>query len=132
MIRTLLQDEIRKKGLSIRAAAQQIGVAHTTVIRLLDDQSVDLETLRKICSWLNVEVGTILNSPDKTEKSIVEKFSCILQKNPGLHQLFDEYYAKMEYCEISMLDLEEILAFMVFRMYYRKPCAASIVDNMKL
>lgn len=132
MIKTLLQDEIRKKDLSIRAAAQQIGVAHTTVIRLLDDHPVDLETLRKVCSWLNVEVGTILNSPERSEKSIVEKFSCILEKNPNLHQLFDEYYDKMEHYQVSLLDLEEILAFMIFKTYYRKPYAASVVDNLEL
>lgn len=121
MIKMLLKEELRKKGLSARAAAQEIGVAHTTVIRLLDGMPVDLETLRKVCSWLNVDVATILNTPDANEKSLVEKFACILQKNPGLRGLFDEYYDKMEHNEVSLVDLEEIMAFMIFRTYYRKP-----------
>ncbi|PKN99557.1 MAG: hypothetical protein CVU42_07540 [Chloroflexi bacterium HGW-Chloroflexi-4] len=121
MIIMLLKEELKKKGLSARGAALEIGVAHTTIIRLLDGRPVDLETLRKVCSWLNVDVATILNSPDKDEKSLVDKFACILQKNPGLRELFNEYYAKMEHHEVSLLDLEEVLAFMVFRAYYRKP-----------
>lgn len=121
MIIDLLQEEIRKRGLSIRAAAQEIGVAHTTVIRLLDGSPVDLETLRKVCSWLNVEVGTILNTPNGDEKSLADKFAVILQRNPELRKLFDEYYDKMEHSEIDLVDLEEIIAFMVFRAYYKKP-----------
>lgn len=121
MIKKLLVEEMKKKGLSIRAAAREIGIAHTTIIRILDDLPTDLETMKKICLWLNVEVATILNSEDRNEKSLVEKFSIILERNPELHQLFDEYYLKMENKEIELLDLEEILAFMVFRTYYRKP-----------
>lgn len=122
MIIDLLQEEIRKKGLSIRAAAQEIGIAHTTLIRLLNGSPVDLETLRKVCGWLNVEVGTILNTSDSDEKSLTDKFACILQRKPELHELFNEYYEKMEHTEVNLVDLEEILAFMIFRSYYRKPC----------
>ncbi len=120
MIRKLLMDEIKWRGLSVRGAARDIGVAHTTVIRLLDDKPVDLETLRKVCSWLNIEMATILSTPERSEKSLVERFTIILERNPGLYRLFDEYYNKLENFEVNLLDLEEILAFLIFRTYYRK------------
>ena len=121
MIRKLLVDEIKWRGLSVRAAAQEIGVAHTTVIRLLDGKPGDLETMRKVCSWLNVEMATILSSHEKSEKALAEKFAIILERNPGLYQMFEEYYEKLETKEIDLRDLEEILAFLIFRTYYHKP-----------
>lgn len=121
MIKKLMAEEMKKKGLSIRAASQEIGIAHTTIIRILDDLPIDLETMKKICTWLEVDITSVLNTDDRSEKSLIEKFAIILQRNPNLYHLFDEYYSKMEYKEVSMLDLEEILAFMVFRAYYRKP-----------
>jgi len=120
MIRKLLMDEIKWRALSVRGAAREIGVAHTTIIRLLDDMPVDLETLRKVSSWLNIDMATILESPERSEKALVEKFAIVLERNPGLYRLFEEYYEKMENYEIDLLDLEEILAFMIFRTYYRK------------
>lgn len=120
MIRKLLIDEIKWRGLSVRGAAKEIGVAHTTLIRLLDNMPVDLETLRKVCSWLNVEIATVLNSPERSDKGLLEKFTVVLERNPGLYRLFEDYYNKTENSEVSLLDLEEILAFMIFRANYRK------------
>ena len=120
MLRKLLLDEIKWKGLSVRGAADEIGVAEVAIIRLLDDKPVDLETLRKVSSWLNIEMATIFSTPERSEKALVEKFSILLQRNPGLYRLFEEYYDELENCEINLLDLEEILAFLIFRARYRQ------------
>jgi len=120
MIRKLLLDEIKWKGLSVRGAADEIGVTEVAIIRLLDDKPVDLETLRKVSSWLNIEMATIFSTPERSEKALVEKFSILLQRNPGLYRLFEEYYDELDNCEINLLDLEEILAFLIFRTRYRK------------
>jgi len=120
MLRKLLIDEIKWRGLSVRAAAQEIGVAHTTVLRLIEGKPGDLETMRKVCSWLNVEMATILSSHERSEKALAEKFAIIMERNPGLYQMFEGYYEKTETKEIDLRDLEEILAFLIFRTYYRK------------
>jgi transcriptional regulator with XRE-family HTH domain len=58
----------RKRGsMGIRAAAGEIGISPATLSRIEHGGVPDLETLRKVCVWLEVDpAGYLGTSPDRT------------------------------------------------------------------
>jgi len=64
----------RKRGsMGIRAAAAEIGVSAATLSRVENGHIPDLETLTKICRWLQIDVGDVLGrqaSPKPPEAQV--------------------------------------------------------------
>ena len=50
----------KRAGKGIRITAKEIGVSAATLSRIENGNVPDLETFRKICTWLNEDPGTIL------------------------------------------------------------------------
>jgi transcriptional regulator with XRE-family HTH domain len=64
MLGNLLQ---KKRGsMGIRAAAGEIGISAATLSRIEHGRVPDLETLRKICSWLGVSADEYLGASPVT------------------------------------------------------------------
>lgn len=115
MLAKLLEDEIKKQGISKRSAAKKIGIAHTTISRILDGKQVDLDTVQLICRWININVSDVLNTTD-VNADLTSLLSSILQRNPRLQKEFTEAAAKLNNGEIEIKDLEDILAYITFRI----------------
>ena len=49
------------RKLSQAAFRKEIGVAHSTIAKLKKDESVSMELLMKICSYLDCDVGDVLS-----------------------------------------------------------------------
>jgi DNA-binding Xre family transcriptional regulator len=62
----------KKRGdLGLRAAADQIGITHTTLSRVESGKLPDLNTFTKICNWLGVQPNEILGfSSSRTSKAV--------------------------------------------------------------
>lgn len=115
MLAKMLQDEMNRRGISIRKAAKQIGVAHTTIGRVLEGKQVDLDTVQSISKWLNINVSDAVNATD-TDADLVTLISSVLQRNPPLRKELTEAAGKLNNGEIGLRDLEDILAFIAFRI----------------
>src|SRR5450432_1338201 len=50
----------KRAGKGIRETARLIGISAATLSRVENGNVTDLDTFRKICSWLEVDPGTIL------------------------------------------------------------------------
>jgi len=50
----------KRAGKGIRETARLIGISAATLSRVENGNVTDLDTFRKICSWLDVDPGTIL------------------------------------------------------------------------
>ena len=49
----LLEQRMRERSLSIREAAKEIGVSHTTISRIINEQTTaDIYTLIAVSKWL--------------------------------------------------------------------------------
>jgi transcriptional regulator with XRE-family HTH domain len=118
MLKELLDTEMRKRGLSLRSTAVEIGVAHTTVVRLLKGDAADVPTLLKVCKWLNVSPSLILNSEENTDARAV--FSTIAEVVPGLLEVLEQATADFKVGALTAEDLEEITSFIAFRLKARK------------
>lgn len=114
MLKELLTEEIRAKGISNREAARQIGVAHTTVNRIIDGVPPDLSTIYYIAEWLHVKPSTLIDL--ETENNISEKVAVILEKNEKLSEVFKLAFERVENGEMNISEVEELITYMVFRI----------------
>jgi transcriptional regulator with XRE-family HTH domain len=55
----------RRGGRGVRDVATEIGVSPATLSRVEAGKLPDLLTFRKLCTWLKVDPGTILEIPDE-------------------------------------------------------------------
>lgn len=59
----------KRTGKGIRETARLIGISAATLSRVENGNVTDLDTFRKICSWLEVDPGTILGyTPARSAK----------------------------------------------------------------
>ena len=118
MLKELLESEIRNRGLNIRIASEQIGVSHTTVLRTLRGEPLDMPTLVKFCSWLGVEPTLAMVGLD--ESNAVSTFDTITQVVPGLLEILEKATEDFKKGDLSPEDLEEIASFIAFKLNARK------------
>lgn len=111
MIDRILRYEISKRDLSIRGAARQIGIAHTTLERMLSGNPADLESIEKVSQWMHVKVSTLLDIDD--ENPTVAFISCWLDKRPELRDALNLLNVSDD--ENVFTKLELFLEFMLYQ-----------------
>ena len=116
MLKELLDQKIRERGLSLRTAATEIGVSHTTVVRVLKGEPADVPTLTKICTWLNVSPAMVLEGEAYDATSV---FTAISETIPGLLDILKEATEDFKAGELTAADLEEITSFIAFKLRSR-------------
>jgi len=121
MLARLLDEELKKKNLSARAASREIGVAHTTIIRILEGQPSDVETLRKIADWMGVQPSTMLDGWGAKEGKSMLMLKALLEQDPRLMKIFEDAADDVLAGRLPAEDLQEILRYAAFRLEKRKP-----------
>ena len=120
---TTLSDLVKRKmeqdHLSLRAAGAQAGVAHTTIDRVIKDESVDLATLEKVCDWLGVPVMSVLDI-ENDEDETLEQIAAALALCPELSDVFTEIAERALAGEIDQAILREVAAFASYRLGLQK------------
>lgn len=120
---TNLSDLVRRKmeadHLSLRAAGIEAGVAHTTIGRVLKEESVDLLTLEKVCDWLSVPVTSILDVKDEDSELLAQMASAVALC-PELSEVFSEIADLVLAGEIDQTILSEVASFASYRLGLQK------------
>jgi transcriptional regulator with XRE-family HTH domain len=115
-----LSDLVRRKmeveNLSLRAAGDKVGVAHTTIDRILRGLSVDLETIEKLCAWLGVPVTSVLDIREDSHE-IIDQIASALALSPQLSVVFGELAKRVLAGEVEATVLAEVAAFTSYRLY---------------
>ncbi len=114
MLQNLMADALRSKGISGRAAAREIGVSHTTVVRILAGKPIDFDTLELVCKWLGISVSDVIQSD--TSDNISARIAILVQKVPGMGELLADAVVKMDAGELSEEDVREIIAYATYRI----------------
>jgi transcriptional regulator with XRE-family HTH domain len=112
----LLQEAINKRGVSNRAAAQEIGVSHTTISRILKGESVDYDTIILIAKWLGVNASTLMDADSLSEDALANKISALLQTEPQLAEVFEEAADRLAKGQISPDTMRDLVAFASYRL----------------
>jgi len=58
----------RRKGRGIREVAREIGISSATLSRVENGRLPNIEAFRKICDWLQVDMGEVFGARDISNK----------------------------------------------------------------
>jgi len=116
MLDVFVREEIAKRGISIRAAAKQIGVSHGTLDRVVNGLPIDLETLIPISNWLGVAPSTLVNSFGASPDPTVAAIKLLIEKVPALEQIFVDAVEGIKSGEVDIATVRDILSYIAFRL----------------
>ncbi len=121
MLSSLLGQKLANEGLSSRAAAKQIGVSHTTLLRALRGEPLDLSTVMSFAAWLGVELGDLVNNLDISSSSIGSEIAVALRGVPKLERAFADAMKMVRSGKVSPHVIEDIAAYASYRINYAEP-----------
>jgi len=105
-----LKSEIARRNLSVRRAAEHIGISHVTLLRILSGETPNLETLSKLAEWTHTDLAFLLELLGyhvETENVEAERLARLVEYDPLYRRLFsllerlghDELAFAVEYLE---------------------------------
>ncbi len=116
----LLQERMDQEKLSVRKAAKLIGgVSHSTVARVLNRETVEVDTLIRISDFLKIPVAELLDL-EEGPRDLLGKLRKLVSFNPELGEVLKEIEEGIIDGEIDMEILAEIAAFASFRLHIHK------------
>jgi transcriptional regulator with XRE-family HTH domain len=117
MLPKVLADALRERGVSNRAAAREIGISHSTLGRILEGQSYDVQTLLSVCEWLEISPSSVLASEGVIKKdALAAKIAMMVETNPALEKIFEEAIERYENNEISKQAIQDLIQYAAFRL----------------
>jgi len=129
----LVRGEMRKRGLSARAFARESGVSHTTIIRILEGQRVDVATIKKICDYLNVRVADVITSEYdiSSDARLIAQITTLVERTPALAAVFRDAFQALDAGIFTLEDVQEIVNFAAYKMN-SKMQDSSVQTNKKV
>lgn len=112
----LLKDGLRSRGVSTRSAARQMGIAHTTLLRIENGKPADVGTLLKICAWLGVKPASVLNADGMGQDVLAAQIAVILEMDPKLARVFSEAMARIISGAMKPETLRDLVAYANYRL----------------
>jgi len=113
MLQALVKNKMADLGMTANAVSKEIGVAHTTILRLLKGDQVDLSTIEKIANWLGVSMSTVLDVDQNDD--LPKKIALLIEREPKLKKLFEDAVQSVENGEISPDDFTDILGYASYK-----------------
>jgi plasmid maintenance system antidote protein VapI len=115
MLKQILEKELKERSLSSRGAAELIGVSHTTILRALRGDVVDLETVLRVSDWLHIRPSTLLNSMN-TNAQLSDQIAAIVERNPRLNQIFSDATIAVKIGKADPAIIEDIVAYALYKL----------------
>lgn len=119
MISRLLDEEIKRRGISQRQAAQEIGVSHTTVAGVRAGKEIIVSTAYLICKWLNVPLTAAVDDISDEDRIVIQ-ITNTLKAAPELEQIFLHAAKAVEQGDLTHDDFTEIMEYVAFKLQQRK------------
>ena len=118
MLVELVSERIKSENISIREASRQIGMAHVTLIRLLEGGTVDLVTVDLVAKWLEVPTAVALGlRDDKCE--LVDTIVALIQTSPRLAKIFASSKDSLLKGDITPEEMRDIIDYAAFKVFKR-------------
>jgi len=112
----IIEDKLKKDGISIREASRQVGVSATTISRIMNKESIDVETLVRVCEWLNVSPSDIIDSELNDERAMGSRIAAILQTNPEISEVFVEALNRLEQGRLDLDTMRDIVSYATWKI----------------
>lgn len=115
MLKAKLAQEMKNKGLSTRQVAKDIGTSHTTILRALRGEAVDVGTIVKMSEWLGVKPSTLINSMASIS-ALPDQIAVMLGKHPRLENEFEQAIKKILDGTVDPSIIEDIAAYASYKI----------------
>lgn len=116
MLKAKLNQIMKEKSLSSRQVAKDIGVSHTTIIRALRGDIVDIDTVLKIGPWMGVKPATLLNSMVTTEFGLPDQIAVMLENAPLLASQFAKAIKAIKDEKVDPAIIADIAAYAAYKI----------------
>ncbi len=117
MLPQLLLNKIYANHYSLREAARQIGISHTSVKRVLDEASVDLDTLDAVARWVGVPLATVLElRTDQQSEKFLADLQMLTGMEPELRPVFEEIFSKIVNGRLDARVLSDVVAYAKYQI----------------
>jgi transcriptional regulator with XRE-family HTH domain len=113
MLATILKKTMQEKDLSSHTAADAIGVSHTTILRALRGDKIDVDTIVKIANYLNVRPSELLNSMSDT--SLADQIAVLLTHSPELENQFKKVVGLIQAGETDEAALRDVVSYALYK-----------------
>lgn len=117
----ILGDEIKRRGISNRQAAREIGVSHTTINRILDGMPADFDTIMLVAKWLKVEPAVLIDAGSLDKSALPAKITALVEREPELARVFEEALDRIESGEASSDLIRDIVAYASYKLNLKNP-----------
>lgn len=116
MLKVKLSQEMKKKGLSTRQVAKEIGTSHTTILRTLRGEIVDVATILKFGEWMGVKPSILINSLADTKSALPDQIAVMLGKHPRLEAEFSKAIQAVVEEKVDPAIIEDIAAYAAYKI----------------
>ncbi len=114
----LIEERMAAEGMSLRQAGREIGIAHTTLKRILDGEPYDVATAQKIADWLSVSLSTLLDTGGTPEDkdTLAAQIAAVLETEPRLAEVFMRAMERVLNGEMSNETFRDLAAYAAFKI----------------
>jgi transcriptional regulator with XRE-family HTH domain len=116
LLGVLMTKKMKEQNLSARQAAEIIGTSHTTILRAVNGEIVDLDTIIKISDWLDVRPATLLNSLSTSKSALSDKMAALVEYVPSLKEVFEKAVDSVEKQKADPGIVDDIVAYASWRL----------------
>jgi DNA-binding Xre family transcriptional regulator len=118
----VLSSELARRRISAREAARQSGLSHTTIVRALRGDNVDLETIRLICAWLEIDPTKVVDfGQDQGDDRWMWRLEVLIASNASIRNQFIEIFEAIDRETIAPSIIGEIASFMAYSLRKHQP-----------
>ena len=114
MLQAILNGAMEKQKLSARDVGTMLGVSHTTVLRALKGESIDLTTLIKIADWLSIRPSALLDSFQGGD--VESRISVLVDAYPALQKVLEDAVAAIEKGRADPGIIDDIVSFAEYKI----------------
>ena len=114
-LKELVRTKMKIEGLSLRDAKKQAGVSHTTIARVKAGEPIDLETMKKICKWIDIPVSEVIDIKTDVE-SRQSDVASLMALHPELGEVLSTLAKEITVGLMDPAILAEITGFTSYRM----------------
>lgn len=115
MLQIVLERAMKEKGLSSHKAAEAIGVSHTTILRALRGEMVDVDTIIKIGDFLKVRPSELLNSMS-TDTALSDQLAVLLSHSPEFEEELRDAVERVKGGALEPAVLKDIVSYALYKL----------------
>lgn len=116
LLSKLLKEKCQELELSSRQVAKGIGVSHTTILRALRGDIIDLETLIGLADWLRVKPSVLLNSRSSSDDALADKVTLVLERHPKLKDVFSKALDTIVNKDVELALIDDIVLYANYKL----------------